>query len=305
MNLKHLWGAALAALFFIAPVSTAQAYVVNTDYELGTYEGDSRLAYHNIIIAHETGNPNNTGYLAGRNEAAYMKNHYYDAYTHYIVENDGSTVYQIGEPGYVEWGAGPSANVNSPVQIELARTNNYNTFIKGYQVYVNLLRQKADEYGSPKNLDSWALQGIKSHLWTSRNWGETDHGDPIGYFAQWGISYDQFQHDIAYGVGSNAPTNKPQPTKPQPANGGTYEGFTPETGKFTVGSEAIQVRVGRPGINAPRGGKLQPGDSIRYDGFKNVDGYVWVHYKGYSGDDLFLPTHPSGTPNNLWGSFSE
>lgn len=63
MNLKHLWGAALAALFFIAPVSTAQAYVVNTDYELGTYEGDSRLAYHNIIIAHETGNPNNTGYL--------------------------------------------------------------------------------------------------------------------------------------------------------------------------------------------------------------------------------------------------
>lgn len=45
MKLKYLWGTNLAVLFFIAPVSTSQAYVLNIDYELCTYEDDGHLAY--------------------------------------------------------------------------------------------------------------------------------------------------------------------------------------------------------------------------------------------------------------------
>ncbi|MFW7433202.1 SH3 domain-containing protein [Vagococcus carniphilus] len=46
---------------------------------------------------------------------------------------------------------------------------------------------------------------------------------------------------------------------------------------------------------------MKKGEAINYDGAQVRDGYVWVHYKGFSGDDLFLPVRPVNKA--AWGEF--
>ena len=91
---------------------------------------------------------------------------------------------------------------------------------------------------------------------------------------------------------------KPTPSKPSAK---TFPGFTPELATFVNGSEPIQVRKGTPGLYATKAGKLPAHSTIKYDGWKVVDGYTWVHYIGFSGDNLFLPVRPVGKA--AWGTF--
>lgn len=275
---------------------------INKTYALGDGEGSIyKTSPNRYLILHETATEAPAVNNASFEHRTWNSN---GAYVHFIV-GDGGAVYQVGEPGYVAWGAGQVANSQAPVQIELARTRNADQFKKDYAAYIELARSMADQYGIPKTLDAGGAgtPGVKTHKWvTDHIWG--DHTDPVQSYLQpyWGITQQQLANDVANGVGSVAPSK--QPPKGAVSGGSTFPGFTPEQGAFTVGDQPILVRVGQPGIYAPRGNYLQPGDKIFYDGYKNQDGLVWVHYTGYSGDDLFLPTHPSGTANNLWGTFS-
>lgn len=99
----------------------------------------------------------------------------------------------------------------------------------------------------------------------------------------------------------NKPKPKPKPSKPAPTPNQTFKGFTPENATFINGDTPIQVRVGSHGLNARKGGMLPARASIKYDGWASKDGYIWVHYKGYTGDDLFLPVRPIGKA--AWGTF--
>lgn len=71
-----------------------------------------------------------------------------------------------------------------------------------YRLYIELLRNLADEAGLPKTLDSDALEGIKSHEYCTNNQPNnfSDHVDPYPYLASWGISRSQFKHDIENGL---------------------------------------------------------------------------------------------------------
>ncbi|WP_211271205.1 N-acetylmuramoyl-L-alanine amidase, partial [Enterococcus hermanniensis] len=129
MKKKVLIGA-LVALFLLP--TQVFAYTVNNEFNLGANQGSSQLASPNYIVAHDTANASATG----RNEAAFMKRNWANAYTAYIV-GDG-IVYQVGEPGYVQYGAGSYANANSPVQIELQATPNAALFKQNYKVYIDL-----------------------------------------------------------------------------------------------------------------------------------------------------------------------
>lgn len=178
-------------------------YKINRNYALSAGQGDSRLAAKKYIIVHDTGNDNNKDANSAKNEASYMKQHWNNAYTHFIV--DDKAIYQVGEPGYVAWGA-LDANPYSPMQVELAHVNSQSRFRESYMRYIWLIRYYANKYNIPLTLDG-SGNGIKSHLWVTNNFGG-DHVDPYGYLSKWGVSKAQFAKDLKNGVGSTSTPKK-------------------------------------------------------------------------------------------------
>lgn len=206
------------------------SYTINREFQLGTYEGDSRIAQPWYVIAHETANPTATG----RNEATYMKRNWRNAYTTDIV-GDGID-YRIGEWGYVSYGA-LNANPYAPVQIELQHTADPVLFKKNYAVYIELIREACDKYGIPKTLDTGGhgTKGVKSHQWVSKHIGG-DHQDPYSYLASMGVSKAQFAKDIANGLGKSQSAAKPKPKPSKPAS-------KPNTNKLSNKSFANGTKV--------------------------------------------------------------
>ena len=133
--------------------------------------------------------------------ARYFKNNWQSvyAYTQFVV-GDGGQVFEVGQPGYVSWGA-LAANPYSPVQIELGRTYNRSQFIRDYTTYINVARYYATIYNIPLTLDAGnaGTRGVKTHNWVTQNIGGS-HVDPYGYLASWGITRNQFANDIANGI---------------------------------------------------------------------------------------------------------
>lgn len=160
-----------------------------------------------FVIAHESGNPNNVGLNSLNNEITYMKRNWQSAFVSHWVGGGGRIV-QIAQTGLVQWGAGPRANPYAYAQVELARTNSRAIFLKDYAAYVWLLRELTRKAGLPLSLNTGSAAtagaaGIKTHSWVSRYLGGTDHTDPDGYLASWGVSMQQFAADLAAGVGAS------------------------------------------------------------------------------------------------------
>ncbi|WP_367378094.1 N-acetylmuramoyl-L-alanine amidase [Enterococcus gilvus] len=189
----------LLMALFLLPIH-GLAYTVNNEFNLGPSEGSAIRTNPNYIVVHDTAN----ALATGRNEATFMKRNWMNAYTAYIV-GDG-IAYKVGEPGYVQYGAGSYANANSPVQIELQATPDHQLFLQNYAVYIALIRDTATQFGIPLSYNHFiGGKGIISHAQVSALWWG-DHTDPVGYLASHGISEAQFAHDIEFGVNN--------PTKP-------------------------------------------------------------------------------------------
>lgn len=176
------------------------------------------LQSKSLIIAHDSGNPNNTGKNSLENEIKYMKNNWNKppsyAYTSHWVGSGGKIV-QLAEAGKRQNGAGGKANPHSVAHVELARTNNKETFKKDYEAYVWLLRKLADDWNIPKTLDAGSGvsdKGIKGHAWVSKNLGGTDHVDPYPYLESWGIKKSQFKKDIEKGSSNDSPNKESNTT---------------------------------------------------------------------------------------------
>ena len=175
-----------------------------------------KLAAPNLIIAHESGNPNNTGPNSLNSEVNYMTNNWRTAFTSHWVGSGGRIV-QLAHPGKLQYGAGPVANPYSYAHVELARTNNAETFKKDYAAYVWLLRKLADDAGIPKTLDAGTTKfhkGIKSHNWVTKNLGGTTHTDPYAYLASFGVTKAQFKKDVEAGGSITVKPSKPSTSKP-------------------------------------------------------------------------------------------
>lgn len=183
----------------------------------------TKITSNNIVVAHETANPNSTI----DNEVAYMTRNWQNAFvTHFV--GGGGRVVQVATTGYVQWGAGKYANGYAFAQVELCRTKDKAQFAKDYAVYCQLLADLAKQAGIPVSLDTGSKvtdKGIKSHKWVTSNLGGTTHQDPYAYLASWGIDKARFAADLAKAGGTtSAPiTPKPQPTpsKPSTSTGGS------------------------------------------------------------------------------------
>ena len=217
--IKHKLAVALAAITVTVglsvPVISVNAAEPTIKVEKQLIKGIPKMYTTNeFVIAHESGNPSNTGINSIKNEVAYMTNNWQNAFvTHWV--GSGGKVIQVAPTGNASWGAGGNVNYRTYAQVELARTNSKATFEKDYKSYVTLLRQLAKEAKIPVTLDG-SGKGIKTHDWVTRNLGGTDHRDPLSYLESFGISKAQFAKDIANGIQSdNKPTTIPvSPAKP-------------------------------------------------------------------------------------------
>lgn len=209
----------------------------------------SNLTSTNFVIAHDSGNPNNVGPKSLDNEVSYMTGQAEQggAFTSHWV-GGGGRIIQLAEVGKVQWGAGPKANPYSYAHVELARTDNEETFKKDYAAYIWLLRKLATDAGLPKTLDAGTTRsnkGIKTHDWVSRNLGGTTHTDPYGYLKSWGISKAQFKKDIENGL-----DGEPELSTSKPSNNTSGS-------KKSIDEVAREVLAGKWGNGNDRKAKLE------------------------------------------------
>lgn len=150
------------------------------------------------IHAHSTGNANSTA----QNEADYhMRRPVESGFFSHVVGN--GRVMQVGPVNNGAYDVGGGWNYETYAAVELIESHSTREeFMEDYRLYIELLRNLADEAGLPKTLDSDALEGIKSHEYCTSNQPNnySDHVDPYPYLASWGISREQFKHDIENGL---------------------------------------------------------------------------------------------------------
>jgi len=163
-------------------------------------EGLPQIGYapYHQIHAHSTGNRNSTA----QNEADYhMRRPVESGFFSHVVGN--GRVMQVGPVNNGSYDVGGGWNYESYAAVELIESHStQEEFMEDYRLYIQLLRDLADEAGLPKTLDSDTLEGIKSHEYCTYNQPNnfSDHVDPYPYLAKWGISREQFKHDIENGL---------------------------------------------------------------------------------------------------------
>ncbi|MDS9363108.1 autolysin, partial [Streptococcus pneumoniae] len=148
------------------------------------------------VHAHSTGNRNST--VQNEADYHYRKDPELGFFSH-VVGN--GRVMQVGLVNNGSWDVGGGWNTESYAAVELIES--YSTieeFMMDYRLYIELLRNLADEADLPKTLDTDDLAGIKTHCTNNQPNNHSDHVDPYPYLTKWGISREQFKQDIENGL---------------------------------------------------------------------------------------------------------
>lgn len=193
------------------------SYTLNTQYVLGANEGSSQRTTGKMIVFHSTANIG----ASAANNAAFEKRTWNSngAYVHFIA-GDG-VVYQVGEPGYVAWGAGQTANAIAPVQIEMEESADNAKQLRIYNTVIALIRDMAAKYGVALTFEANSYTGVQTHRHIAKMNGETDHSDPWAPLARIGKSQAQVAADIKNGAGkvvATTPASNPVQTNAKPAS---------------------------------------------------------------------------------------
>ena len=150
------------------------------------------------VHAHSTGNRNSTA----QNEADYhMRRPVESGFFSHVVGN--GRVMQVGPVNNGSYDVGGGWNAESYAAVELIESHSTEEeFMEDYRLYIELLRNLAEEAGIPVTLDTDDLAGIKTHEYCTNNQpnNNSDHVDPYPYLAKWGISRSQFKQDIENGL---------------------------------------------------------------------------------------------------------
>lgn len=208
------------------------------------------VAPYRQVHAHSTGNP--TSKASG--EATYMRNKDLNSgfYTH-VVGN--GKVYQTAYVGQGAWDVGGGWNNETFAAVELIESHQtYEEFRVDYEIYIQLLRDLANQAGIPITVDTDSLEGIKTHYYCTNNQPNnfSDHIDPYPYLAKWGITKEQFKKDVETGTVSNKPA-------------------------------VVEINVLDTNTN------LENREQPYYRGYMNTDYYVETEPNANSKDKEFLP----------------
>lgn len=191
------------------------------------------------IHNHSTGNPKSTV----QNERDYLAGHYAGAnYTHLVgVTNGQVDIRQVMNTNGGAYDVGGDWNWETWAAIELVEGSikTREDFNIAYPAYIWLTRELARQAGIPITIDTPDTAGIKTHNYASKTGHGSDHVDPIGFLASWGVSYDQFKNDVLNGIGENAnvvitPAQQAPTPAPQPQTTNAIQQFKNNGDRFTA-----------------------------------------------------------------------
>lgn len=230
----------------------------------------------NQIHAHSTGNRNSTA----QNEADYMSTKDINTgyYTHLV---GNGRVIHLGAVNRGAYDVGGGWNNETYAAVELIESHRTQTeFNTDYKLYIELLRLLATEANIPKTLDSSAVAGIKTHEYCTYHqpYNQSDHVDPYGYLAIWGISRAQFKKDVENGLGTSSKGTTTVVVSKSTATIQTYNQ------KQSVDVATLNVRAAQNTSSAIVGtlrkGQVFNATRICKDG-ENVNGYTtWFEVNG-------------------------
>lgn len=224
------------------------SYIEDTTYLRQTPQVG--VAPYRQVHAHSTGN--STSKASG--EATYMSNKdLSDGFYTHVVGN--GKVYQTAYVGQGAWDVGGDWNNETFAAVELIESHQtYEEFRADYEIYIQLLRDLANQAGIPITVDTDSLEGIKTHYYCTNNQPNnfSDHIDPYPYLAKWGITKEQFKKDVETGTVSNKPA-------------------------------VVEINVLDTNTN------LENREQPYYRGYMNTDYYVETEPNANSKDKEFLP----------------
>ncbi len=150
------------------------------------------------IVIHETANNQSTIF----NEIAFMRRNYNSAFVQAFVDADN--IIEIHPTDYASWGSGRYGNAHF-IQIELVEhPENRDKFYRSinnqayYSAYLlkkyGLTPSRADDRSTSDN----PIGTIWGHFEVSSLLGGTDHGDPLGYYRQFGYTFSEFFELVSY-----------------------------------------------------------------------------------------------------------
>lgn len=136
------------------------------------------------IVLHETATPGATA----EREYIYFNTAYRGASAHAFVDWDD--VIQTIPYNEQAWHAGPTAN-RRYIGIEMCRpaARNEEAFQKVWNHTVSLFADLFREF----DFGNVTCDNLLSHAEVSARWRETDHTDPVGYFAEYGRTVNDFR----------------------------------------------------------------------------------------------------------------
>lgn len=158
------------------------------------------------IHAHSTGNPSSTL----QNEVDNQVNNRPVAFATHTVGN--GRVVQTAPTNRGAYDVGGGWNCETYAAVELIESHKTQAeFNSDYKLYIDVLRQLADEAKLPKTLDTSDLSGVKTHYHCTYNQPNngSDHVDPYPYLQKWNISKAQFKKDVENGIGTTPVTTPP------------------------------------------------------------------------------------------------
>lgn len=220
------------------------------------------------LVIHSTATPGATA-QAERN---YFNSGDRQASAHYVV--DWTQAVQMIPEDEEAWHAGPTANARF-LSIEICEPagNAPALFQQAWGNAAQLARQICDRHG-------WKQDRLWSHARISKTFGETDHTDPIGYFAEYGKTFDEFIQVIFSSIPQPRENQPKEDDMPQPI---AAADFAPKFSTFAKAGELIYIMM--PGGTAP--GKPQP-----------PGGTVTIYRCHGNGYDI-VASQPIG-PGNMW-----
>lgn len=142
--------------------------------------------YSKGIVLHETGTLNATA----DNEFNYFNNNSVSASAHFFIDN--ISIINTVPISEIAWHAGKTANHNY-LSVELCHFNDSAKFSVIYQKAVWLF---ANLFINKLGITTITKDNLMSHAEVSAKWHETDHVDPVSYFAQFGKTVDEFRNDV-------------------------------------------------------------------------------------------------------------
>lgn len=157
---------------------------IQTDYVIPEVTGaysDTSDGKPNMVVVHETANPNDSIW----GEINYERDHYDNAFVHAFV--DGNNIIEISPTDREAWGAGYPANGRA-VQFEQVEVYGRDNFVRELVNGAYYTAYKMQQYGIVPTLAWYNSQTgqyggtLWSHHMVSQYMHVTDHTDPDGYW---------------------------------------------------------------------------------------------------------------------------